>query len=339
MPQQPAIPDASVDPFGAMNAMAAHGAVRAQPEIIVVNDGKGVEQVNKKSNVATLLKTIAIIAVPLVVGFIIGGINYERKQVGVTIRDAGYLRDEFSGVGKKLQALQNTLYAAKEATGGKGYAMNDQKLVGELEAVDLGIPEGDEKNFLIYHAHLYTMDPKLIGDTLQFYSQIKVLQDRIKEFAKRMKNNASLAADPVAKKVGAMGALLRQPPAQNGQAPPPPVVEIVQLGAPVCDDVGTVSTTGTCPGPIKGFQFRTDSGQAFGTKAIGAMVEADKIFELGNTGVLNTVLTGSARTFEELDYTQRITEIDSITENLMLLRKDIENRMNTLAQRTKPFAI
>lgn len=340
-PQPPAIPDATVDPFGAMNAMAAQGAVRAQPEIIVVNDGKGVEQVNKKSSVVGLLKMVAMVAIPLVVGFIIGGINYERKQVGVTIRDAGFLRDEFNAVGKKLQDLTNTLYIAKGETGGKGFKVGDQKLITDLEAVDLGIPEGDDKNFLIYHAHLYTMDPKLIGDTLAFYSGIKQLQDRIREFAKRHKNNAALTKDPVYKKVGAMAAVLRQPPARGSEPPPPPVVEIVQLGAPVCDDAGTVSTTGQCPGPVKGFQFRNDSGQGFGTMAIAApgLVEANKIYNLGDTGVLSTVLMGSERTFEEVDYTNRITEIDSLTENLMLLRKDIENKMNTLAQRPKPFAI
>ena len=42
---QPVIPNAADDPFGAMNAMAAVGTVQRAPEIVIVNDGKPVENV------------------------------------------------------------------------------------------------------------------------------------------------------------------------------------------------------------------------------------------------------------------------------------------------------
>src|SRR6185369_15649323 len=48
-PAQPAIPNAADDPFGAMNAMAAHGTVQRAPEIVIVNDGKPVENVGSSS--------------------------------------------------------------------------------------------------------------------------------------------------------------------------------------------------------------------------------------------------------------------------------------------------
>jgi biotin operon repressor len=35
----------------------------------------------------------------------------------------------------------------------------------------------------------------------------------------------------------------------------------------------------------------------------------------------------------------RVREIDELSENLNLRRKDIENKMNSLRQRGKPFAI
>src|SRR6185369_13137031 len=44
-PPQPVIPNAADDPFGAMNAMAAVGTVQRAPEIVIVNDGKPVENV------------------------------------------------------------------------------------------------------------------------------------------------------------------------------------------------------------------------------------------------------------------------------------------------------
>ncbi len=48
-PAQPAIPNAADDPFGAMNAMAAVGNVQRAPEIVIVNDGKPVENVGSSS--------------------------------------------------------------------------------------------------------------------------------------------------------------------------------------------------------------------------------------------------------------------------------------------------
>src|SRR5205085_12703644 len=60
-PAGPVIPNAADDPFGAMNAMAAVGAVHRAPEIVVVtNDGKPVESVGQKSAFAS----VAAIALP-----------------------------------------------------------------------------------------------------------------------------------------------------------------------------------------------------------------------------------------------------------------------------------
>src|SRR5687768_1014529 len=50
----PVIPSAADDPFGAMNAMAAHGAAQRAPEIVIVNDGKPVESVSTGDRAAKL---------------------------------------------------------------------------------------------------------------------------------------------------------------------------------------------------------------------------------------------------------------------------------------------
>lgn len=348
------VPDATVDPFGAMNAMAAHGATRAQPEIIIVNDGKPVESVQKKSSLLGIMRTFAVVAIPLAVGFAIGGINYERKQVGLTIRDAGYLHGEFADVGKRLQTLQDSLYKAKD-NDAKAFLLNDMSLIETLEATDLGIPQGDEGNLIIYHAHLYSMDPKVVGDVLRFYSQLKTLQDRVREFGKRMKNNSALAAPDAIKPVGSvssLAAIVRSPPGQGGQPPPPPFVEIVQVGLPICGKDMRPGTPRGCEdksAPV-GFQFRTDTGAPFGSKEVAqpitdGMVTPDKLIGLNQPdpriplSILSTIVKGSAKTFEELEYFTRLQEIEAMTENLMGMRKDIENRMNTVAQRSKPFAL
>src|SRR6185503_716412 len=63
-PAQPVIPNAADDPFAAMNAMAAVGTVQRAPEIVIVNDGRPVENVGSSSFGATLLK-IALPAVAM----------------------------------------------------------------------------------------------------------------------------------------------------------------------------------------------------------------------------------------------------------------------------------
>src|SRR5262249_15134293 len=138
-------------PFGAMNAIAAHGAARAAPEFVIVNDGKPVEQVHKGFNWRRALTILGVLVI-LFLGFILGGINYERKEVGSTIHAAGALRDEIHKVGTNLQSLQNSLFAAKDRAGGKGYQLYDAQLLDDLGKVDLGIPKDDPTKLLIYNA-------------------------------------------------------------------------------------------------------------------------------------------------------------------------------------------
>src|SRR5688500_125202 len=92
-PPRPHIPDAKDDPFGAMNAMAAHAQVAAQPQIIVVNDGAPVEQVRKKANMRlAILAGVAL--VPLILGIMVGKISAGGKQYNRVIEDAAKIRDD-----------------------------------------------------------------------------------------------------------------------------------------------------------------------------------------------------------------------------------------------------
>jgi hypothetical protein len=127
------------------------------------------------------------------------------------------------------------------------------------------------------------------------------------------------------------------------------VVEVVQIGLPICGERMQPGTPQGCPdksAPI-GFQFRSDSGMAFGSKEVAkpvtdGIITPDKIMGLqmgGPMSILSTIAKGGGKTFEEVDYFTRLQEIEAMTENLMGMRKDIENRMNTLAQRSKPFAM
>lgn len=74
-PPAPALPNAHEDPFGAMNAMAAHATVQRAPEMVIVNDGIPVEHVGQSSPASTLLRIAVPAAIALIVGVAVGKIG------------------------------------------------------------------------------------------------------------------------------------------------------------------------------------------------------------------------------------------------------------------------
>src|SRR5882672_5407489 len=83
-PPQPVIPNAADDPFAAMNAMAAVGTVQRAPEIVIVNDGKPVENVGASSRGGAIARLAAPAVIALVVGFLIG-----QVAKGAAVYNAG----------------------------------------------------------------------------------------------------------------------------------------------------------------------------------------------------------------------------------------------------------
>jgi hypothetical protein len=345
-PAQPVVPDARTDPFGAMNAMAAHGAQARAPEIIVV-DKQHVEQVAPQSNVARYGKIAGIILAPLIVGFILGGINHARSQYNATLRDAKDLYAEFQQIGKTLEGLNNVLLTAKERGGdGKAYALADKQLVADLEALNFTIPDSDQ--LILYHANLYQLDPKLVQDILLFYSRAKTLATKVKEHARLSKDLDTKLPPEARAKLGAdtsFAAVLKMPTADEAQKGARPSAELVQIGSPVCAD-GRPSPGGCPEGALQGFQVRGDTAAPWSTRTLAAGTEtADKVIFLRRSGVLQSLLSGSPRFLDELQYYQRLSEIDTLVSGgtgdggLVKERKDIEDRLNAVAQKSKAFAI
>jgi hypothetical protein len=344
-PAQPAVPDARDDPFGAMNAMAAQGAVQRAPEIIVV-DKQHVEQVAPTTNLARWGKIAAIIAGPLIVGFVLGGINSGRSQYNRTLRDAQALRGEFGQLGKRLESLNNVLLTAKErGPDGRSYALGDKQLVGDLEALNFTVPDSDQ--MILYHANLYLLDARLVQDTLLFYQRMKTLSTKVKEHVRLSKDFLSKLPPEARAKIGAdtqFAALIKMPNAEEEKKGARPQAELVQIGLPVCTDNKPAQA---CPeGGLAGFQVRADTAAPWTVKQPAAGSEVnEKLLFIRRAGVLQSLLEGSARFLDELQYYQRLSEIDALVSGgsgdggLIKDRKDIEDRLNAVAQKSKAFAI
>lgn len=344
-PAQPVVPDARVDPFGAMNAMAAQGASSRAPEIIVV-DKQHVEQVAPTTNFVRYAKIAGIILAPMILGFILGGINNARAQYNRTLRDAQDLFTEFQQVGKKLEGLNNVLLTARERGGdGKTYALADKQMVADLEALSFNIPDSDQ--LILYHANLYQLDPKLVQDILMFYSRTKTLAAKVKEHTRLSKDLATKLPPEARAKLGAdsnFAAVIKMPTADEAGKGARPSAELVQIGSPVCADGKPAQA---CPdGALQGFQVRSETTGPWSSKPLASGSEtADKVIFIRRSGVLSGLLEGSPRFLDELEYYQRLSEIDALVSGgngdggLVKDRKDIEDRLNAVARKGKAFAI
>src|SRR5262249_49740271 len=329
-PPQPVVPDARVDPFGAMNAIAAQGAVSRAPEIIVV-DKQHVEKVAPEGKFGRYAKTGGILAVPLILGFLLGGINNARSQYNATLRDAQAVAGELHTIGQGLEGLSNVLLSAKErGPDQKSYALGDKKLVEDLERLGFTVPDADQ--LVLYHRNLYLLDPKLVQDMLAFYTRLHTLSRRVKDHVRVTKDMLAKLPPEARAKVGAnsaFGVVLKLPTAEESARGARASADLVQLGSPICSD-GKAAPQ--CPHrAIQGFQVRSGPPPPSSAQPLaGASDSSDKVFLMRPSGVLNALLEGSPRFIDELAYYQRLSEIDALVAGdagLVKERKDIQDRL------------
>ncbi|MBT8494803.1 MAG: hypothetical protein KJO07_17230, partial [Deltaproteobacteria bacterium] len=258
-PPQPQIPDAAKDPFGAMNAMAAHQAVQRQPEIIVVNDGKPVEDVGKKASGLKYAKIAGMILGPLIIGAVIGQISSSAKRSNEVIEDAGKIRDDLKKVNSGLVGLNDVLLEAQtRGAGGKGFKVNDQKLTKELDAFEF--PKVDAA--VVYQSSMYELPVEVVDNLLYYYQETARLKDLLNEHVTKSKADAKAIdksgkrlSEKLGKGLFSYGAVIKMPSEDEAKNGFPPKVRIVELGAPVCQD----GKTGQCSGPPAGFTVREDA--------------------------------------------------------------------------------
>ncbi|HET9627097.1 MAG TPA: hypothetical protein VFP84_37315, partial [Kofleriaceae bacterium] len=133
-PAQPVIPNAADDPFGAMNAMASVGTVQRAPEIVIVNDGKPVENVGASGQGARIAKLAGPAVLALVVGVGIGKISKGANIYNEGIKDSrSILGDDkapstVKNVKRALSELDGTLDELNTKTGMRPDAATDKKL-------------------------------------------------------------------------------------------------------------------------------------------------------------------------------------------------------------------
>lgn len=333
-PPQPQIPDASTDPFGAMNAMASAAKVHvpAQPEFVIVNDGKPVEQVSSGGKAVRVVKYGAIILAPLFLGWIFGGVNEKKKLSNETIRNAKALYGDFDTVGKGLNELLMILDEAKSRGRGE-FALNDKKLIEALEALKLEKPNPN----VLFATATGRLDSGLMQTTFQFYMDLIRLYEQVEDLKRAAKRDERKATP---KQNGAYAMVLRMPkPDEQGAFPS---VEMVELGAPICKGDTKVNPNGCSPeAPPEKFQVRSDPQGPFAQILPWASKEvaADSILMLGNTKVQSAFMVGADAFVDVVAYKKAITEIDTRARELAETGGKIKTGLNATAQDEPGFTL
>ncbi len=356
---EPPQPTASSDPFGAMNLAAAQAALKAAqrgPEIIVVEKGEEVENVDHKSNILRYLKIAGMIVAPLVVGVAVGQISSSAKTYNKTIRDSGHIQEDVKRIRKSMLPVQYAFLEAKK----NGFKTGDDELTQALEAASKEMIEPDPT--IVYKSWLYELDTTLVGDVLNFYSSVVALKSDLNTHLKLTKlDDKALLTDAVEKLKDAkpketesgymlplpyrFGAVVEIPTQQDLQDPKSHKAfgaRVVELSAPICQD-NKPSDTGECPGPIKGYRYRVDPDGPWGLKELApaqpgqTTTESDKLLVVQPTGVFDALIKNNQPSVAELYYKKRVTSLSQKTDELIELGTMIEGKLKAKASESKKF--
>src|SRR5262245_27250995 len=167
-PPQPVIPNAAEDPFAAMNAMAAVGTVQRAPEIVIVNDGKPVENVGASAHSGAIAKLAVPAVVALIIGIVVGQIAKGANVYNAGLKDArSILGDDktastVKNIKKTLSELDGVLDEMKTKNNYRPDTAADKRLR------DLGA-RLDIKEAAVFRT-AGAIDPELTGLIMSFYA-------------------------------------------------------------------------------------------------------------------------------------------------------------------------
>ena len=354
-PAQPAIPNAADDPFGAMNAMAAVGTVQRAPEIVIVNDGKPVENVGSSSMNAR----IAMVAIPgvlmLIVGVAIGKVGSGAAHYNDGLKGAKDLLDNEKALKKGLSDLERVLDEHKAKSNFKPDPAVDKELttlVGRLEV----------KSTDYALARNITYEGDVAAMTLSWYGGLQELKGMLDTHLKSAKSDdqafiaAKKAADDKQIKPEQNGylagawryAVVVTSPAACGDGETgkdcdlPFGANLVEIGPPVCD--GKVAASGKCPegSSLTGHAYRGDPGKE--TFTPGELhtqgtdqIPSKKLLPLIDNGVIRGVLQGNEATASEVLYTKRLRTISERAKKLIQDANKLEPQLQTQANKGSRF--
>lgn len=358
-PAAPAIPNAADDPFGAMNAMAAVGTVQRAPEIVIVNDGKPVENVGSSSTGAKVARIAVPAVVALIVGVAIGKIGQGASTYNASLGDVkAILGDKTSpstvtNLKQQLSSLDTLLDEAKS----KNSFKPDSALDKQLESIVKGL---DVKSEIVFRAKQNSLDAEVSGQILSFYAGVAEIKSLIDLHMKSAKFDDM--AFKRAKEKQATGelketenslltgqfryAILVQSPTETEKVDFG--AKVVELGPPVCG--GKIASGGKCAEgeSPSGFTYRAEPGAPFiqGDLVTSGSdnVPTKKLVLMLPGGVRDSLVKGAEGVASETYYQKRLRAIyDRIhgtdkVKGLLDEGNKLESRLQTESNKSTRFS-
>jgi hypothetical protein len=301
-----------------MNAMAAVGTVQRAPEIVIVNDGKPVENVGQSGASGTIVKIAVPAAIALIVGVAVGKIGQSASSYNEGLRGArAILGDKqtpstVAMLKKTLSDMDNLLDEAKTKNGFRPNLEVDKQLK-ELAA------KLEVKTDLVFRAKQNSLDAALSGDIYKFYAGIAEIKDMV-DF-----HNKAAVFDDLSLKKGkeAADAATAQDGPLAGQyrygvmVQAPTDTDKVDFGAKIVEIAGVYcgssnTPVAKCPDGEypSGFAYRNEPG---GSATKGDLVTSGsdnvptkKVLMLLPNGVREALIKGNEPTVSEVYYTRRL---------------------------------
>jgi len=353
-PPQPVIPNAAEDPFGAMNAMAAVHTVHRAPEIVIVNDGKPVENVGASGRGTSIAKLVAPAVVALAIGIGIGQIAKGANIYNQGLKDARTILGDdkaastVRSVKKALSELDGVLDEMKTRNGYRPDTDADKKLA-ELAA------RLDVKSGTVFRT-AGAVDPEVSGQIMAFYAGVVEVKGMLDTHEKAAKfDDLALAAGKTAGAAAAVkesenavlagagavryGALIQAPSAADGGDLG---VKIVELGPPYCGN--NLATSGKCDNNEQpsAFAYRGEPGAAWTKGDLQTQgsdaIPTKKLVLLLPNGMRDALIKGSQASASEAYYMKRLKNVTDRTKKLIDDANKLEQRLQAESSKSARFS-
>jgi hypothetical protein len=354
-PPQPVIPNAADDPFAAMNAMAAVGTVQRAPEIIIVNDGKPVENVGASSQGGRIAKLVVPAVVALGVGIAIGQIAKGANVYNEGLKDArSILGDDkaastVKNVKKTLSELDGVLDGMKTKNAFRPDAAADKKLAELAGRLDV-------KAGTVFRT-ASSLEPEISGLIMSFYAGAAEVKGMLDTHIRSAKSDdlalttGKAAADAASVKEGENATLASVNAVRYGALIQAPTeadrvdfgVKIVELGPPYCGGPNPV-TTGKCDNneAPTAFAYRHEPGATWTKGELQVQgsdaVPTKRLVLLLPNGTRDALIKGGEPGASEVFYVKRLRALTERTTKLIEEANKLEQRLQSESSKGARFS-
>lgn len=354
-PPQPVIPNAADDPFAAMNAMAAVGTVQRAPEIVIVNDGKPVEDVSGTKRGAQIAKMVVPAVVALIIGLAIGKIAQSANIYNEGLKDSrAILGDDkapntVKNVKRTLSEVDGVLDEMKTKNNYRPDAAADKKL-GDL-AARLDIKSGP-----VFRT-ASSLEPEVNSLIMSFYAGAAEVKGMLDTHLKSAKNDdlalksGKAAADAAAAKDSENAALASIGAVKYGaliQAPTDTErtdfgVRIVELGPPYCGGPQPAAS-GKCDNneAPSAYAYRNEPGAVWTKGDLQTQgsdsVPTKRLLLLLPNGTRDALIKGGEAGASEVFYVKRLRALTERTKKLIEEANKLEQRLQAESTKSSRFS-